>query len=78
MTHADNLVTSTDGSRRCGRRQLVRVLAAGVATAGLGLQTVQGQAARKHRRPKRPVGALHQHKDNPTAYPAHPAHRISK
>lgn len=77
MTQADTTQASITGIRQFPRRQVLYILAAGIASAGLGLQALPG-AARRHRRPGRPVAALHQHKDNPTAHPGHPVHRIAR
>jgi hypothetical protein len=61
-----------DRGDHVARRGFVRLLVLSFAGASLGVARAEGVAARKHRRPKRPIQGLQQHKDNPT----HPAHRV--
>ncbi len=77
---SDPRETLSDGdtaSRFC-RRRFVHLLAATLAGSSLELRGRQDLAARQKRRRRWPAGSLHQHKDNPTAPPSHPFHRISK
>ena len=76
MARTHDEVISTGATRTLHRRQLVRLLAAGMASGVLGLQVRPGAAMRRRHRSGWLGGTLHQHKDNPTAHPSHPIHRI--
>ena len=71
-------VMRTDEARSFCRRQFIRLVAAGIASVGLTLQARPGAATRRRRRSGWLGGTLHQHKDNPTAHPGHPVHRIAR
>ncbi len=78
MSDPRETVSDEDTASRFCRRRFGRLLAATLAGASLGLRTRQDLAARQKRRRRWPAGSLHQHKDNPTAHPSHPFHRISR
>lgn len=59
-------VSHDDGGHLLNRRSCVRFLMVGLLGAGAMMCDAWALAARKHRRPKRPIRGLQQHKDNPT------------
>ncbi|MCA9877836.1 MAG: hypothetical protein KC442_08640 [Thermomicrobiales bacterium] len=78
MSDPRETTVKSDAANQLYRRRLVHLLAGSFAGMALGLRGSQNLAARgKHRR-RRAGGTLHQHKDNPTAHPSHPFHRISQ